>query len=463
MRVRSITPSSSMATILIIEDDPVFGELLVMHLEDRGHQPHLVSAMAKAREKFRHTAPEAILLDQQLPDGFGIDLLTEITALPSAPPVIMITGVSDNTLAIEAMRQGAYDFIRKPMDEIELDTTLGNALRTHRLSRQVSAITNSEDYRVDINQIVGESPAILGVCKTIGAVATRSASVLITGETGTGKEIVARAIHNHSGRQGLFLAVNCSALAEGVLESELFGHERGSFSGAVSRREGRFELAAGGTLFLDELGEMPASLQAKLLRVLQDGTFERVGGTQTLQSDARIIAATNRNLETMIGDGSFREDLYYRLNIIHIALPPLRDRMQDMSALTEHLLKKINNRQRTSVQHISEAAWRQMMGYGWPGNIRELENILTRAMVLARGDTLTPELLALPKKEAGNKVPHDEPGVANDARLISLGELEAEHITAILAHVHWHKGKACEILGISRPSLERKIDKYGIL
>lgn len=450
-----------MADILIVEDDPVFGELLAMHLEDRGHQPKLTRTTADAREYLEHAEPEAVLLDQQLPDGFGLDLLKEIIARSTAPPVIMITGVSDNMLAIQAMQFGAYDFIRKPMDEIELDTTLDNALRNHRLSRQVSAITDSDDYRIAVDQIVGNSPAVLEVCKTIGAIATRSASVLITGESGTGKEVVARAIHNHSGRKGLFLPVNCSALAEGLLESELFGHEKGSFTGATGRKEGRFQLATEGSLFLDELGEMPLSTQAKLLRVLQDGTFERVGGTQTLTTDARIIAATNRDLEAMIENGRFREDLYYRLNVVHIDLPPLRDRIQDLSALTEHLLKKINARQHTTIRHIADAAWRQMKDYRWPGNIRELENVLTRAAVLARVDTLTPELLSLPQ----DKTKIEERGPAGGdlaPRLIRLDELEKEHVKAILEHVRWHKGKACEILGISRPSLERKIEKYEI-
>jgi DNA-binding NtrC family response regulator len=460
--VRWPTGYLEMASVLIIEDDPVFGELLVMHLEDRGYEPYLVRSAAEARERLARVSPHAVLLDHQLPDGLGMELLSEMAGLPSAPPVIMITGVTDNTLAIEAMRQGAYDFIRKPMDEVELDTTLGNALRSHRLSRQVSAITDSDDYRVDLDQIVGTSPAILEVCKTIGAVAGRNAPVLITGETGTGKEVVARAIHHHSGREGLFVAVNCSALAENLLESELFGHERGSFTGAVARKEGRFELSAGGTLFLDEVGEMSGALQAKLLRVLQEGAFERVGGIQTLHADARLIAATNRDLKAMIRGKQFRDDLYYRLNVVHIDLPPLRNRMQDLPALTEHLLKKINARQHTGVRHIAEGALRRLKDYAWPGNIRELENVLTRAALLARGNTLTPELLGLPTHGAANALQPDWEETTPPLRLISLEELEREHIDAILTHVRWHKGKACEILGISRPALDRKIEKYGL-
>ena len=452
-----------MAKILIIEDDQVFGELLLMHLEDRGHEPHIACSLAQSRQWLIGNAPDAILLDHQLPDGFGLDLLKEIAAQPPFPPVVMITGVSDNALAIDAMREGAYDFIRKPMDEVELQTTLANALQNHRLSRQVSAVTGAEDYKVDLGQIVGNSPAILQICKTIGSVAASNAPVLITGESGTGKEVVARALHHHSGRRGLFLAINCSALAENLLESELFGHERGSFTGAVARKEGKFELTTEGTLFLDELGEMPASLQAKLLRVLQEGTYERVGGTQTLHSSARIIAATNRDLHKMIREQRFREDLYYRLNVVHIHLPPLRERMDDLSVLTEHLLSKVNKKQHTRIRHIADKAWRCLKDYAWPGNIRELENILTRSAVLARADTITADLLALPTHKESDEIKAVEAkSTAAITRLISLDELEQEHVAAILAHVHWHKGNACEILGISRPALERKIAKYAL-
>ena len=449
-----------MANVLIIEDDKVFSELLVMHLEDNNHQPQVAHSMEQARDYLAQNTPEAILLDQQLPDGFGIDILKEITEHTPHPPVIMITGVSDNKLAIQAMGMGAHDFIRKPMDEVELDTTLNNALKSHRLSRQVSAIINTDEYQVDIGQIVGKSPQILEICKAIGSVASRSAPVLITGESGTGKEVVARALHHHSGRTGLFLPINCAALSENLLESELFGHEKGSFTSAMARKEGRFEQAIDGTLFLDELGEMPGSLQAKLLRVLQDGCFERVGGTQTLYSNARILAATNRDLTELVKENRFREDLLYRLNVVHMHLPPLRERTEDLSLLTEHLLSKINVKQNTAVKHLAESVWRRMKEYRWPGNIRELENILTRAAVLARTDTITAELLPLPAKAESEGPDSEKTDDQSSLRLISLDELEQEHIQAILKHTHWHKGKACEILGISRPALERRIIKY---
>ncbi|MCW9023111.1 MAG: sigma-54 dependent transcriptional regulator [Gammaproteobacteria bacterium] len=451
-----------MANILIIEDDKVFSELLVMHLEEQDHNAYIAYSLEQAREIIHTKAIDAILLDNQLPDGLGIDLLKEIAEPSFQVPVIMITGVSDNTLAIEAMRSGAYDFIRKPMDKVELDITLNNALKTHRLSRQITAIIEGDDYQINVGQIVGNSPAILDICKTIGSVASSNAPVLITGESGTGKEVVARALHNHSGRSGLFLPINCSALAENLLESELFGHDKGSFTGAIAHKAGKFELAVDGTLFLDEVGEMSTALQAKLLRVLQEGSFERVGGIQTLHTNTRIIAATNRNLKEMIQEGNFREDLYYRLNVVHTHIPPLRDRMDDLPLLTEHLLVKINNKQHTKVKYLAENAWQHMKAYQWPGNIRELENILTRASVLARTDTITADLLALPQD---TDIALDKTQInvnSNTVSLISLDDLEQEHIKSILEHTHWHKGKTCEILGISRPALDRKIAKYNL-
>ncbi|WP_293649897.1 sigma-54-dependent transcriptional regulator [Thiolapillus sp.] len=439
-----------MANILVVEDDEVFSRLLTMHLEDLGHTPLVALDLAQARTHLSEIMPDAVLLDQQLPDGYGMDLLREIKEEKDAPPVIMVTGVSDNALVIEAMKAGAYDFVRKPMDELELDTTLNNALHSHRLSRKVHAISKATDYEVDINQIVGKSPSITRLLKTIGSVAASRASVLITGESGTGKEVVARAIHHHSERSGLFLPVNCSAIVENLLESELFGHEKGSFTGADRRKPGKFELASDGTLFLDELGELPLNLQAKLLRVLQEGTYERVGGTETLHTSARIITATNRDLETMVKEGRFREDLYYRLNVVNISLPPLRERMEDLPLLTKHLLRKINQRLHTQMQNISEAAWSRMQAYEWPGNVRELENILTRATVLCRDDTITPDLLGIDDASATDT----EAATAGNSELelISLDVLEERHVRQILEYTRWHKGKACTIPSVSSAS-----------
>jgi len=447
-----------MANILIIEDDLVFSELLVMFMEDRNHNPIAAHTLTAARALLDKNIPDIILLDQELPDGHGINLLEEIISQELHPPIIMISGVSDNKLIMQAMKLGAHDFIRKPIDDIALETTFNNALKSHRLTRQITAIKQADEYQIDIGQIIGQSPAIVDICKTVGSVASSTAPVLITGESGTGKEVVARAIHYHSERQGLLLPINCSALSENLLESEIFGHEKGSFTGAISRKEGKFEQAIDGTLFLDELGEMPASLQAKLLRVLQEGSFERVGGTQTLTSNARVIAATNRDLQEMISDGRFREDLFYRLNVVHIHIPPLRERLEDLPILIEHLISKINLKQNTSIKHFTEKSWQGIKSYSWPGNIRELENILTRAAILARTDTIKLNHLALPNNT-------DDPSLSSEhedstQKFITLSELEGDYIQKVLSHTHWHKGKSCDILGISRPALERKIIKY---
>jgi len=451
------------ANILIIEDNEVFSELLVMFMEDRNHQSLVAHTLSDAKQLLEKSIPDIILLDQELPDGLGIDFLQQLVSNELHPPVIMITGVSDNKLIMQAMKLGAHDFIRKPVDDIALETTFNNALKSHRLTRQVSAIKQADEYHIDIGQIIGESPAIMDICKTIGSVASSVAPVLITGESGTGKEVIARALHHHSERQGLLLPINCSALSENLLESELFGHEKGSFTGAVAAKEGKFEQAVDGTLFLDELGEMPASLQAKLLRVLQEGSFERVGGTQTIYSNARIIAATNRDLNKMIAAGDFREDLFYRLNVVHIHLPPLKERLVDLPILIEHLISKINLKQNTAIKHLAEDAWKSIRSYSWPGNIRELENVLTRAAILARSDTITSVLLGLSNDALADPNLDQENTNQQVTRLISIDELEKEHIQKILTHTYWHKGNACEILGISRPALERKIIKYELI
>jgi two-component system response regulator AtoC len=453
-----------MAKILIVEDDRSLAELLCMHLEDRGYEVDWAGTMEAGCKLFREDNFDAVLLDYQLPDGNGIDWLKQFKDRGREAPVIMITGISDTSVAIESIKLGAYDFIRKPMDETELDTTLGNALAAYRLSRKVETITASDRYRVSIDNIVGQSRAIIEVCKTIGKVAPTDATVLITGETGTGKEVVARAIHHHSARPGLFLPINCSALVETLLESELFGHEKGSFTGAIERKQGRFEVANDGTLFLDEIGEMSPSLQAKLLRVLQEHRFERVGGTQSIQTSARVIAATNRDLARMVEGKAFRDDLYYRLNVVTLHLPPLRERLDDLPLLIEYLLHKINRDLHKAVARIAPDAWKALKGYPWPGNIRELENVLTRAVVLARSELLTADLLGISLDQTIEKMQPaamDE-GTDSEPELITLDQIEERHVRAILAYTRWHKGRACEILGISRPALERKIIKYNI-
>jgi two-component system response regulator AtoC len=448
-----------MARILIVEDDTSLAELLAMHLEDSSHQPRVAPTLGDARSALAQTSFDSVLLDQQMPDGLGLELLREIRERESELPVIMITGIHDTALPIEAIKLGAYDFLRKPMDQAELDHVLASALRQRRSSGHATGAELPVERRQS-PRIIGKSQAIIGVCKTLGRVAPTDAPVLLTGETGTGKEVVARAIHQHSGRTGPFVAVNCSAIVDSLLESELFGHEKGSFTGADQRKPGKFEIAAEGTLFLDEIGDMSPNLQAKLLRVLQEHAFERVGGTRTLHTSARVIAATNRDLGEEVARQRFRDDLYFRLNVITIHLLPLRERAEDLDLLVPHLLAVIQRKLHKPIARVSQSAWNLMRSYSWPGNIRELENVLTRAAILAHGDVLTPETLGI-AAATPTAIPAVAQVPASAPELISLEELASRHVKAILEFTHWHKGKACEILGISRPALERRIARLS--
>ena len=453
-----------MTRILIVEDDGTLNELLCMHLKEKGYQPRGVFTADEARAALHEWAPDAVLLDHQLPDGTGLDMLAEIKASGQTIPVIMITGVNDIGLPIEAIKQGAYDFIRKPMDDAELEASLHNALETRRLSRKVAALSAAIEQPISLADIVGQSRAVTEIAKTVGKVARTNATVLITGESGTGKEVVARAIHHHSECTGPFLPINCSAIVETLLESELFGHEKGSFTGAIRTKAGKMEAANEGTLFLDEIGEMSLPLQAKLLRVLQDRSFERVGSNKTLHTSARILAATNRDLTRLVAEGAFREDLYYRLDVISIHLPPLREHIEDLRPLVEHLLTRINASLHRNGARISQAAWNLMNVYGWPGNIRELENVLTRAVVLAHDNVLTADVLGISPSQARSVEPApDKSTDPGEPALLTLDELEARHVRAVLEYTHWHKGRACQILGISRPALERRIERYRLL
>ncbi len=447
------------ARVLIVDDDISLNQMLAMHFEDQGYVVSSASNLREALEQLRGSPPDLILLDYQLPDGTGLDVLETCREEDATTPVIMMTGVHDLELAIQAIKQGARDYVHKPLKTDELDHAVAKALEHRRLTAQVAALKAEPELAASIGDMIGKSDAMLKVSKEIALTAASDASVLIVGESGTGKEVVARAIHNHSGRQGPFVAVNSAAIVDTLLESELFGHEKGAFTGAVSRKIGKFELSRDGTLFLDEIGELALPLQAKLLRVLQEHTFERVGGNQPIDTDARIIAATNRDLEIEVKEKRFREDLLYRLNVIRIELPPLRERKEDIELLTKALLEKIGRSLHKAPLRVTDAALDRLHDYSWPGNVRELENALTQAMVRARDVLLVPELLPVPETpgEVTSEDTREETG-----RLLSLDELEAAHVQRVLNHTHGHKGNACEILGISRPALDRKIAKYGL-
>ncbi|HSN30391.1 MAG TPA: sigma-54 dependent transcriptional regulator [Kofleriaceae bacterium] len=411
-------------------------------------------------------AIDLMLLDLGLPGGSGFDVLAALKDRPDAPTIVVVTARDDMQSTVKAIQLGAYEYLVKPVDIDRLRDVMKTALESRAARTQLVELARKGG---EVGEILGKSAPIRDVWKQIGAVSTTRAPVLISGESGTGKELVARAIHGASPPAGAnpagsisgatrelpFVAVNCTALAPGVLESELFGHVKGAYTGAVADRPGRFELAGKGTLFLDEIAEIPLDLQAKLLRVLQERTFERVGDAKTLQLEARVIAATHRDLSAMVAKGTFREDLYYRLRVVEIHLPALRERPGDIAILVEGLLAKINRDLGKDVRFVTPAALAKLTSYAWPGNVRELENTLTRAVVLAKSDVLDETLL--PLGATSTPVESSEGG-----DLPTLRELERRHIVRVLAHTEWNKRRACAILDISRPTLDRKIEEFGL-
>ena len=449
-----------MDRILIVDDDRSIRELLSMHLEERGFG---VMSAATGAEGFRLAAeasPAAIVLDMRLPDASGIDLIPELRKRAAEAPVLMITAHHDMASTILAMKAGAFDYIHKPIDIQAFDVALDRALEMRRLLKGTDYLSVEGGGAFKMDDIVGTSPPMLQLFKDVGRVAASRATVLIQGESGTGKELIARVIHSYSAPQKPFIGIDCSAIVDTLLESELFGHEKGAFTGAVQTKPGKFELAEEGSIFLDEIGELSQNLQAKLLRVLQEREVERVGGVRRIAIRARILAATNRDLAEEVRTGRFREDLYQRLKVVTLRLPPLRERAEDIPLLVEHLLVKINQRLHKNLRRVPREVIEKLQRRPWPGNVRELENVLMRAAVLSQGDMLLQELLidqgTIPRSE-----PLAAPG-ATDGRIATLDEVEREHIARVWALARGHKGKTCQMLGISRPTLERKLKKYGL-
>jgi two-component system response regulator AtoC len=407
-------------------------------------------------------------------DGMGVlrALKDESQAEPAVdhPSVVVVSARDDMRSTIDAVKLGAYDYLLKPLDLDRLELTIKRALEQRAQSHVIAQFVAAEKETFGASQIVGRSESIREVFKAIGAVASSRATVLIRGESGTGKELVARAVHHASSDATQpFVAANCTAFARELLESELFGHVKGAFTGAVADKVGRLQLAGKGTLFLDEIGELPLDLQAKLLRVLQERVYERVGDARPQKLEARVIAATHRDLSRMVREGTLREDLYYRLRVVEIALPPLRDRREDIPLLVEHLLVRINRELHTNVHYVHKDAMDRLIGYDWPGNIRELENALTRAVVLAKGDSLT--LANLPVAHSSESTSVSMPDSVQpsplDADVIegplpSLRDIERAHIVRVLMHTGWNKRRSCGILKITRPTLDRKIKEFQL-
>jgi DNA-binding NtrC family response regulator len=438
--------------ILIVDDDRSIRRTLEKFL---GGEGHVVTTAQDAPGAIAGAGDvDLMLLDLGLPGGSGFDVMSALADRDDAPSIVVVTARDDMQSTVKAIQLGAYEYLVKPVDIDRLREVIKTALDSRGARDQLVELAARGPEHGDI---LGKSAAIRDVWKQIGAVSRTRAPVLITGESGTGKELVAKAIHQAAAdRERPFVAVSCTALAPGVLESELFGHVKGAFTGAIADRPGRFEVAGKGTLFLDEVAEIPLDLQAKLLRVLQERTFERVGDSRTLPLDARIIAATHRDLAKMVEEGTFREDLYYRLRVVEIHLPPLRERAGDIAILVEGLLAKINRDLDRDVRFVTPAALSKLGAYHWPGNVRELENTLTRAVVLAKGDVLDETALHLGTAPATPQVGD------GGGELPTLRELERRHIARVLAHTEWNKRRACAILDISRPTLDRKIDEYGL-
>jgi DNA-binding NtrC family response regulator len=451
---------TSVARILIVDDDRSIRRTLEKFLGGEGYDvatagdaPAAISAVSTSAA----AAPpiDLMLLDLGLPGGSGFDVLSALVDQQNAPTVVVVTARDDMQSTVKAIQLGAYEYLVKPVDIDRLGSVVKSAIASREARGELVELAARGTTGGDI---LGKSTVIRDVWKQIGAVSTTRAPVLIRGESGTGKELVAKAIHNASvDRDRPFVAVNCTALAPGVLESELFGHVKGAFTGAVADRPGRFELAGKGTIFLDEIAEIPMDLQAKLLRVLQERTFERVGDARPLPLDARVIAATHRDLAQMVKQGTFREDLYYRLRVVEIHLPPLRDRAGDIPILVEGLLAKINRDLDKDIRYVTPAALAKLTSFSWPGNVRELENTLTRAAVLAKTDVLDETLLPL-----GASAAMPQADGHTDGALPTLREIERRHIARVLAHTEWNKRRACAILDISRPTLDRKIEEYGL-
>ena len=456
-----------MSTILIIDDDKASCRMLQMHFRGQQHEVAIAHSVDDGLAYRKKLTPEVIILDIRMPGRSGLEGLPDIKQAFENCRIIMITAFHDMNSTIQAMKDGADDYIHKPIDLTELDNAVSKALISHYGSDddiQIAAQPFSDSTE---NTMVGSSPAMRDIFKTIGRVAQSPASVLITGESGTGKELVARAIHLSSERAGgPFIAINCAALVETLLESDMFGHEKGAFTGAVNKQLGKFSLANDGTIFLDEVGELSLSMQAKLLRVLQEKEFIPVGGKKTQTTNARVIAATNIDFSEQVKKGHFREDLFYRLQVVTIHIPPLRERKDDIFDLAQSLLGRANKEMNRNVTRVAVDVMQALCDYNWPGNVRELENILIKAVAMSPRDIITADLL--PDKILHNIPAYNSRGMdtamdeAEDLSQLSLQDIEKLHIHRVLKATSGHKGKACEILGVSRPRLRRLIKQYEL-
>jgi len=441
-----------MRRVLLVDDDPGVLRSLTQALTHLGVEPQTAGSAEEALGKLAGNPPDLVLSDIRMPGLDGIELLKLVRARAPSVDVVLMTAFDDMTTVVRSMREGAFDFLVKPIDLDELGNVLRRAFEDRRARERARRAAEEEAQTYRLDDLVGRDPCMIQVYKLVGQLAASQVSVLIIGESGTGKELVARAIHfNSANAAEPFLPVNCTALPETLLESELFGHVRGAFTGAVADRRGRFALAGRGTIFLDEIGDTAPDFQAKILRILEDGEFYPVGAEHPERTEARVIAATHRDLGRMVEEGTFRDDLYYRLKVVEIALPPLRERPGDLPSLARHFVRKASGKLHRPEPALPDSTIAALLRHHWPGNVRELENCLTRAIALATGGVIRPEHLGL-AAESG----------ASPGSFKTLEETERDEIRRVLAATGGNKTRTAEILGISKPRLYRLIAKHKL-
>ncbi len=440
--------------ILIVDDEEIVRESLANWLEEDGYEVEAAENGARALERLPAKDWNLAMVDLKMPGMDGIQLMDEIRKVRPDTIVIIMTAYATVDTAVQAMKKGAYDYIVKPFNPEDLSITIRKIIEHQKLVKENLYLRKELKKQYRLHDMVSKNHKMIEIFELIKTVAKSSSTVLVQGESGTGKELLSRAIHMESPRRDApFVTVSCASLSESLLESELFGHEKGAFTGADQARSGKIELAKDGTLFLDEIGDISLKLQMDLLRVLEEKEFRRVGGTQLISVNSRIIAATNRDLTKAIEEEKFREDLYYRLNVISVNLPPLRERKEDVPLLVEHFLERFNIEMGKNVEGIAESAMRLLLDYGWPGNARELRNVIERAMVVTKGKMILEADLSLPQA----------PGVSlSDGRGKSLSEMEKEHICRILHENRWNIIRSAQVLGIDRVTLYNKIRKYEL-
>jgi len=443
--------------ILVVDDEEIVRESLLDWLREDGYEVEAAEDGFKALEKFKERPWDIALIDLKMPKMDGLELLGKIKETWPETQVVIITAYATVNTAVQAIKIGAYDYLVKPFNPEELSLLIKRLVESQSLIKEISYLRKELHKQYQFHDLISKSAKMQKVFDLANTIAKSNSNILILGESGTGKELLARAIHNESLRAaGPFVAVSCVALTETLLESELFGHEKGAFTDAVTQKKGKFELANKGTVFLDEIGDISPKLQLSLLRVLQEREFTRVGGTKSITVDVRIIAATNRDLKKAVDEEKFRDDLYYRLNVISIELPPLREHKEDVPLLVHHFIEKFNIEMGEKVERISEEALDLLMEYDWPGNVRELENVIERAMVITKGNLIKAEDLHLTPQVT------KEEGTAQRGKDKSIKSVEKKHIATILKENNWNVQKSAEQLGIDRVTLYNKIKKYKL-